>query len=122
MTKTLQLLAGALAAVTPACGRAPPGPSTASRPEDLPGKAAIRLLGANTAGYESALLAVESLEITVDGAPVPFTRGVSALELTQPNQAWLLGTFDLPASGMIHARVKLAATGSFSYGGAHGTV
>jgi hypothetical protein len=124
LKKTLHLVAGALAGALLACGGTAPGTGTGttSSPENLPGKAAIRFLGTNTAGFASALLAVESLEVTVNGAAVPVAKGVTALELTQPNQAWLLGTFDLPSSGTIHAKVKLAADGSYGYGGASGKV
>src|ERR1043165_5708621 len=122
MTKTLKIVSTAAAAAALACGGTTGQPGTTQQSEDLPGRAALRLLGVNTAGLESVVLSVESVALTLDGAPLAFVKAKGPFELTMPNQAWLIGTFDLPASGVIHARVRLAAAGTFMANGMNGAI
>jgi hypothetical protein len=122
MTKTLKILASVAASTAVACGGAATKTGATQQPEDLPGRGALRLLGVNTAGLDSVVLSVESVALTLDGAPLAFVKADGPFELTMPNQAWLIGTFDLPANGVIHARVRLAATGTFIANGTNGAI
>jgi hypothetical protein len=123
MDKTIQILAGALACAALACGGGTTRQdASVQQPENLPGKAAIRLLGANSAGFESAVVSVEDLSIEVDGYPVAVTPSYGSFDLTAPDEAWLVGTFDYPSHGTVKVRCRLGAKGTYSYGGKTGAI
>jgi hypothetical protein len=123
MNKTIQILAGALACAALACGGGSARQdASVQQPENLPGKAAVRLLGANAAGFESVVVSVEELSIEVDGHPVPVAPSYGAFDLTATDNAWLLGTFDDPSHGMVKVRCRLGAKGTYSYRGKAGAI
>jgi hypothetical protein len=117
--KTILIVLGfILVLASAACGGAPQTASS-SLPESLPGRGAIRLTGVGPLAADSVKLDVESVELTCDGQPLPsLQREMGPYELTRYDHAWLLALFDMPASGVIHVKVKLAPKGAFGHGGA----
>lgn len=142
MTKTTRnglLLAAALLA---ACGQGanttsqgtgvtPPPPATAKPAADpallpetttTPARAFIRILGAANPGFEALLADVASITVEVDGAAVPLDfTGVQTMDLTNPDQAWRVASFAMPAPGSkVHVSIQLDDPASWERAGAAG--
>jgi hypothetical protein len=142
MTKTKRnglLLAAALLA---ACGQGantasqgtgvtPPPPATSKPAADpallpettaTPARAFIRMLGAANPGFEALLADVASITVEVDGAAVPLDfTGVQTMDLTNPDQAWRVASFAMPAPGSkVHVSIQLDDPASWERAGAAG--
>jgi hypothetical protein len=121
MTKIHLAFLAALTLLATACGGGSTA-STTSRPESLPGRGAIRLLGMGPSDLDSVLLDAESVDLSCDGKPLASTRDAGPFELTRYDNAWLLALFDMPDRGTIHVRVKLAKAGTWARKGAYGAI
>ncbi|PTL84667.1 hypothetical protein [Vitiosangium sp. GDMCC 1.1324] len=114
MKKLLMLLTvGTAALVLGGCGgesrmRESPGPRP-DFPADAQGQRfELRLKGVNNPGYASALVQVRRVSIsTVEGQPLPVRlKARFPMDLTQPEQAHLLGLFLVP-EGVDRVRVEV---------------
>lgn len=94
-------------------------PSTPSQALTTSTAVQVRLLGQDAAGFTSYLLAPRSLTATGDGVPIAVTVNHSAVELTDINQAWLIGTFTVPAH-VSQVEIVLQLTNPGSVTDAHG--
>lgn len=100
MKKLMLSVLGAAALAFAGCGT--PAQETATTrpdfPEDVQGpRYELRLVGVKNPGYTSALVQVRSISVTtVDGQPLPVRlKSRQAMDLTQADQAWLVGLFVL---------------------------
>ncbi len=142
MTKTKRnglLLAAALLAAcgqganttSQATGVTPPPQAPAAPTADpavlpetttTPARAFIRMLGAANPGFDTLLADVASITVEVDGAAVPLDfTGVQTMDLTNPDQAWRVASFAMPAAGSkVHVSIQLDDPASWERAGAAG--
>ena len=114
-------MAGLLAAVLlAACGGDRLESSQQPSAEATPGQSAsglsaqIRLLGVNTQAYSSFLVDVENVKAWADGRPLSVEVRPGTVDLTTPNQAFLVGTVTLPADAQnLHVAVQLDRYGGY---------
>jgi hypothetical protein len=96
------------------------GPSS-DAPPPLVGE--LRLLGVDQAAFTSARVKVKSVEAIASGAALDVSGLVDGIDLGVPSQAWLLGTFTVPASAdAVEVKVVFEDAGAFDAGAAHGTI
>ena len=102
MTRILAISMLALAG----CNSAPPAASTTSYE--------IRLLGANPGALSAVLLDVKDLSVSLEGKALDVKPGQRNLDLAQPNQAWLVGSFRAPeGSSPFHVAIQLDDFGGY---------
>ncbi|MCP3099262.1 hypothetical protein LZ198_10305 [Myxococcus sp. K15C18031901] len=106
---------------------APPAPSDTGKPptRHAPGELEVRLLAVNPADYASLSLRVRDIEVfRQDGQPVPVRRPtVAPFELTEPEQAFLVGLFQPPQEQeVMKVRVTFDGPGSYRTATEHGLV
>ena len=91
-------------------------------PEGTGARAFIRMLGAHNPGYDSLLANVAKVAVEVDGAPVALDyTGVQTMDLTNPDQAWRVASFAMPAAGSkVHVTVQLDEPAVWERAGASG--
>jgi hypothetical protein len=107
--------------VTPPDGSNQPGSDTQPAPQPLVGE--LRLLGVDQGAFSSARVKVKSVEASVAGATLDVHGLVDGIDLGVPTQAWLLGTFTVPASAdAVEVKVVFEDAGAFDAGAAHGTI
>ena len=112
MKKLMLSVLGAAALALGGCGTSPsqdPSGASADFPADVQGpRYELRLKGVNNPGYTSALMQVRGFSVTtVDGQPLPVRlKSRQAMDLTQADQAWLVGLFVLPP-GVDRAKVEV---------------
>ncbi|MCE9672568.1 hypothetical protein LY474_32645 [Myxococcus stipitatus] len=85
----------------------------------------LRLTGRGSARYEKVLLGVGRIEVTANGAAVPFrrARGTRNMDLTREDHSYLLGHFYLP-TGVDEAElvVNFDDVGAYTEAGASGLI
>lgn len=110
--------------VTPPQETAGPTADPALLPETTatPARAFIRMLGAANPGFDTLLADVASITVEVDGAAVPLDfTGVQTMDLTNPDQAWRVASFEMPAPGSeVHVTIRLDDPASWERAGAAG--
>jgi hypothetical protein len=102
------------AGTTPTSPAAPAAPTATGTdpvlaPEAVSTRAFIRMLGTDNPGYDALLADVALVTVEVNGAPVALDyTGVQTMDLTNPDQAWRVASFAMPAPGStVHVTVQL---------------
>jgi hypothetical protein len=82
-----------MAALVSGCG---PEERTRDLPGAPPAMFELRMLGVGQGDLSSALISVSSVTASARGAPLEVEPVLDTVELTQPDQAWLLGRVRVP--------------------------
>jgi len=74
----------------------------------------VRIRGENRGDYNALLLRIRGLEARVNGQPLQVTPGLPVVDLANDQQAWLVGTFNVPLSvGAVDLSLQLDDFGGF---------
>jgi hypothetical protein len=85
--------------------------------------AEVRLLGRNAAGYDAVLVEVKDLLVTSGARQLPVTPGQTRIDLTRPEEAWLVGTVAIPQGvDPIHVALRLDDFGGYQTTQAAGSI
>jgi hypothetical protein len=124
--------AASLALAAAACGRGGEAQSaqtetvhenSGATPAPYDGTAQVRLLGVDAGTFSSVRVKVKSIELRANGQLLDVAGLVDGIDLGVANQAWLLGTFKVPA-GMdaVDMTVVFDAAGRFDTDSVQGTI
>lgn len=129
MKKLMLSALGTAALALAACGDGghlqsmprPEAPASNATPDEVAGHTyELRLRGENTTGLTAALMPVRGLRVTTpDGTVLPVRVKARTVDLTEPNQAHLVGQFFVP-EGVERVKVQLALDDFGGWEGAGG--
>ena len=129
MKKLMLSVLGAAALALGGCGTSPSQETSQTRPdfpESVQGpRYELRLKGVNNPGYGSALVQVRGVSVTTpEGQPVPVRlKARQAMDLTQEDQAWLVGVFVVPPGvERVNVQVMFDDFGGYEDGSGAGVI